>query len=157
MQPGPLLIHPARPRIYIGLFAMASLALFLLWVTVASDLGLLWRVTLLLASAVSAFGARQLARSGQVTLELTDTVLQEADSGAILARVDEIVGVDRGALAFKPSNGFLLRLEKRNSWAWVPGIWWRRGRLVGVGGVVSAHQARLVAETISMRIAARDA
>jgi len=157
MQTGPLFIHPARPRFLIGLFAIAALALFLLWAAVASDPGMLWRVTLLLASALSAYGAQKLARSGQVTLELTDTVLQETNGGPILARVDDIVGVDRGALAFKPSNGFLLHLGTRSSWTWVPGIWWRWGRMVGVGGVVSAHEAKLVAETISMRIAARDA
>ena len=71
----------------------------------------------------------------------------------VLAHLDEIKSVDRGAFAFKPSNGFLVVLKRRtHSRAWQPGVWWRLGGYIGVGGVIPSHQSRLVAETIQIRL-----
>jgi hypothetical protein len=41
----------------------------------------------------------------------------------VLARIDEIASLDRGTFAFKPSNGFLLRLSRKGTRVWRPGLW----------------------------------
>jgi hypothetical protein len=63
--------------------------------------------------------------------------------------------VERGAFAFKPSNGFLVRLDKPLGRGWAPGLWWRLGRLLGVGGVTSASQSKAMAEILSLELARR--
>jgi len=41
--------------------------------------------------------------------------------------------------------------------AWSPGMWWRMGRRVGIGGTVAAGPAKFMAEQIALRIATRTA
>jgi hypothetical protein len=64
--------------------------------------------------------------------------------------------VERGAFALKPSNGFTLVMKHKSPRAWAPGIWWRTGYRVGVGGVTAAGQSRFMAEQIALMIARRD-
>ena len=64
--------------------------------------------------------------------------------------------VDRGLFAFKPSNGFVVVLSQGGWRGWAPGLWWRLGRRLGVGGVTSAAQAKAMAEILSIEIARRD-
>ncbi|MEM8980716.1 MAG: hypothetical protein AAGD04_14610 [Pseudomonadota bacterium] len=80
-------------------------------------------------------------------IELTRDALRDAD-GQTIARIDDIVAVERGLFAFKPSNGFLLRLKSKESRSWKPGLWWRVSGRVGVGGVTSSGAARAMAEAI---------
>ena len=61
-----------------------------------------------------------------------------------------IASVDRGAFAFKPSNGFTVRLKSPAPRAWLPGLWWRLGRRVGVGGATPGKAARDMADVITI-------
>ena len=88
-------------------------------------------------------------------IELTSIRLRDT-AGRELARIDEIQGIDRGAFAFKPSNGFLLRLKTSRGRAWAPGLWWRIGPYVGVGGITPRNEAKAMAETIALLIADRE-
>ncbi len=146
---------PSRPRLVIAVAVLAALGLLLIEIAVTGSFGGISARLGLLAVASGAFLlAYTVWRTGRVSLELAAGTLRETGpEGRILARLEDIRGVDRGAFAFKPSNGFLLRLTTRGPAAWVPGLWWRRGRIVGVGGLVPAHQAKLVAEAISLELA----
>jgi hypothetical protein len=73
----------------------------------------------------------------------------------VLARIDDVVAVDRGMFAIKPSNGFMLKLKTPAPRAWHPGLWWRLGRRLAVGGVTPGSQTRPVADIISVMIAER--
>lgn len=77
------------------------------------------------------------------------------DAGNVLVMIDDIAGVDRGILAFKPSNGFVLTLKSKQPRSWAPGLWWRFGRYLGVGGAVSAGQTKFMAEQIAFLLAQR--
>lgn len=85
-----------------------------------------------------------------VTLILTADTLAD-DQGRILCRTQDIARVENGAFAFKPSNGFALRLTKPAPWGWAPGLWWRFGRRIGVGGVVSKAETKVMADAITQR------
>jgi hypothetical protein len=89
-------------------------------------------------------------------LVLTERELRDS-AGTVLARVEDMVSVDRGLFAFKPSNGFLLMTATRAERAWRPGLWWRFGRRIGVGGLAPARQTRAMAEIIATMIARRAA
>ena len=38
---------------------------------------------------------------------------------------------------------------------WEPGLWWRIGRRIGVGGVTPASQSKVMADLISARLVIR--
>jgi len=114
-----------------------------------------WQVFLLVFGVLVLWLADRMRRATAMTLRLTPDGIYDSD-GRELARMDQIVGVDRGAFAIKPSNGFVLRLTERPGRAWAPGLWWRIGRSVGVGGVTSANQTKFMAEMLSAMLAERE-
>lgn len=76
-------------------------------------------------------------------------------SGIVVCGIDDIASVDRGFFAFKPSNGFLIRLKESGDRHWSPGLWWRVKKRIGVGGVTSRRQAKEAADILSMLVAER--
>lgn len=89
-------------------------------------------------------------------IELTPTELRDGD-GTVIARVADIEALDRGVFAFKPSNGFLLRTAAgtQDGNVWRPGLWWRIGRRVGIGGMTPGSQTKFMSEIISAMMASR--
>lgn len=71
-------------------------------------------------------------------------------SGETVALMEDIAAVESGFFAFKPSNGFLIRLSTKHPRRWVPGLWWRVGRQAGVGGATNGKAARDMAEIIRL-------
>ena len=111
----------------------------------------LWLIVMLVFGCAMLVLAEAMRRATVRVLELTATELRD-DTGAVLALLSDVAQVERGAFAFKPSNGFTLVLKTKQPRAWAPGLWWRLGRRVGVGGVTSAGQAKFMAEQIALRI-----
>ena len=91
-------------------------------------------------------------RATGVALDLTREALRET-GGRVLTPIDNIARVDRGFFAFKPAAGFRLTLTDPMPAAYAPGLWWRRRRMVMVGGVTSRAQTKAVADLISIRLA----
>lgn len=133
----------------IALFALGVVVLGLAWNSAASPFG---RIVLAVIGGICLFQGERMRRAPDVTLQLTQDGLFQSD-GILLARLDEIKRIDRGALVIKPSNGFILILTETHKNAWLPGLWWRIGKRVGVGGVVSAGAAKFMAEQIALMVA----
>ncbi len=134
---------------YGAVFALGAM-LILLAIMQPPALG--WQIFLIVLGTGALVVAERLRRATLLGLELTETELRDT-SGAVLARLDQVTSVDRGAFAFKPSNGFVLRLSAQPGRAWAPGLWWRYGPRVGVGGVTPSGPAKFMAEQIALRIA----
>lgn len=148
-------VSPSIIRRYFGVGVLGILGLILIYVAFArppDNFGL--QVFLLGLGALILWGADTMRRASAVTLVLTHETLSDS-TGRVLTRVDEIVSVDRSFLAFKPSNGFLVRLRTRQPRTWVPGLWWRFGRRIGVGGVTSARETRFMAEILTALVVER--
>ena len=79
------------------------------------------------------------------------------DSGVELCALDEIETVERGFALFKPSGGFALLLNVEKPRGWSPGLWWRFGRRVGIGGATPGRSGRNMADAITMAITLRNA
>jgi hypothetical protein len=142
----------STPRRYIAVAMLVSLGTLLLWLAMAhppAEFGL--RLFLLGLGGVMLFFTTRLWQATERHLVLTEAGLFD-DTGRQLAAMDNIVSAERGFLAFKPSNGFVIRLKKAEGRAWAPGLWWRVGRRVGVGGVTGAAQSRVMAELLAMRL-----
>lgn len=141
-------------RRILGIGALWFLSLMVIYVAIATPPDLGWQIFLLVLGGGSIWIAELMRRATSVTLELTRDELRDS-AGVVLARMDEVTGLDRGMFAFKPSNGFLLRLNAKKPRAWRPGLWWSLGSRIGVGGMTPAHQAKFMAEIIATLLAER--
>jgi hypothetical protein len=150
-------LHPSAPRRVVGAGMLVALGGLLIWIAVRHPpADLIWLAFLLVVGAGTLWMAARLWQATSLGLELTTTELREAGGGGrVLARFDDILSVDRGPFAVKPTAGFALHLRSAGPRTWVPGLWWRVGRRVGVGGVTHRHEARLMAEIIAERLKAR--
>lgn len=114
-----------------------------------------WRVFLLAVGIGVLAVAEAMRRATGRALHLTREGLFDS-AGREVAAIGRIARVDRGIGALKPSNGFALELNARAPRAWAPGVWWRIGRRVGVGGVTSAAQAKAMADILALMLRERD-
>lgn len=147
-------IEATGPRRLLGSGMMGALGVILIYVAMVQPPEVLgWQVFLIVTGAAAIWTAERLWRATAARLELTRAVLRDS-SGETLVRLSEIRNLDRGMFAFKPSNGFILRLKTPHKGAWRPGLWWRFGRRIGVGGVTPGSQAKFMAEMIQGLLAA---
>ena len=132
-----------------------GLGALLFYVAIARPPSFVWLVFLLALGGAVLAVAEAMRRATRRELILTQQSLSD-DQGRVLALMSEVETVDRGAFAMKPSNGFTLVTKTRGARAWQPGLWWRSGRRIGVGGVTASGPAKFMAERIAMLLATRD-
>ncbi len=147
-----LQVSPGRR--WLGILMMAGLSIVLVYMASRVPFGAA-QIGVIAIALLILWAAHRQHQATQIALELTLTELR-VQGGSVLAKVDDMTRIDRGALAFKPSNGFLIHLRSRHPREWVPGVYWRARRRMGVGGVTSAGEAKYMAETIATLIATRD-
>ncbi|WP_299689680.1 hypothetical protein [uncultured Tateyamaria sp.] len=148
-------VHSSAGRRILGVGSIWVLAVLVLYVAVVNPPEPGWQVFLFVVGGGAIWMAEKMRRATSHAIELTRSELRDT-RGMVLAPVDQIVSVDRGMFAFKPSNGFLLKLSHKAPRSWHPGMWWRMGARIGVGGMTPGHQAKFMAEMISAMIAERD-
>ncbi len=147
-------IGPSPGRRWLGIGALFGLGVLLLTL-VFEPATALWRLFFLGLAILAFLAADRLRLATLDRIELTRTELR-TESGRRLASLSNIKGVERGALAFKPSNGFLVRLNEADGQGWAPGLWWKRGRSLGIGGVVAGGQSRAMAEILAALLQGHD-
>ncbi|MEQ6204092.1 hypothetical protein ABMC88_13665 [Sulfitobacter sp. HNIBRBA2951] len=148
-------VKASTGRRILGLGSLLLLGVLLVYIAVVQSPEIQWRLFLLVLGVAVLWLADRMRRATETQLELTETELRDSD-GTVIALVDEIEGMDRGFFAFKPSNGFLLRTKDKGENEWRPGLWWRLGRRIGVGGMTSAHQTKQMSEILAIIMAKRD-
>lgn len=150
-------LKPTPVRRALGIALLAALGAFLIWLFFLGD-GMEWAIRGFLGAAglIALFGAERMRQATRLSVELWPDGLRDS-AGRELAAMTAIRSVDRGAFAFKPSNGFLVRLDKTAPRGWAPGLWWRFGRSLGVGGVTNRDEAKLMADLLAQQLAERDA
>lgn len=144
-------ITPSGPRRFFATGVMATLGVLLellAFLRPPESAGL--QIMLVVFGLIALAGCVRMYRATGRGLVLTDEALMDTD-GTLVARLDQIESVERGIFAFKPSNGFVLRLKSAQPRVWAPGLWWRLGRRVGVGGVISGSEGRAMADLIAAR------
>ncbi|MBA85401.1 hypothetical protein ACSSNL_02625 [Thalassobius sp. S69A] len=146
----------SAPRRWLGVGTLGLLGGLLLYVAFAAPpQNLAWLGFLIAMGLGAVFLADRMRRATELSVHLTADGLQDS-AGQTIATLDNIARVDRGTFAFKPSNGFILRLTHKDTRQWRPGIWWRFGRRVGIGGVMPGAQTKIMAELLQAMIAQRD-
>ncbi|WP_095590051.1 hypothetical protein [Actibacterium ureilyticum] len=149
-------VSPSKIRRLFGLSVLLLLGGGVIYIALAQPPAeRLWQLFLLGFGGVVLWQAETFRRATLASVILTEAGLVSSD-GTVLAPMDQITGVDRGVFAMKPSNGFVVRLKSGGKSAWAPGLWWRLGRRVGVGGVTVAAQTKFMSEILIARLAERD-
>lgn len=150
-------VAPPPARRWFAVLTVATLGGVLIWLALAHPPAETWALVFLLGfGAASLYLAERLRRATEGVLTLTEAGLFD-QTGRVLAPAEAIRSVGRGVFAFKPSNGFVLSLDRSLGFAWEPGLWWRIGRRVGVGGVISSAEGRFMAEMAETLVTRRPA
>lgn len=100
------------------------------------------------------WGAFEMWRGTARSLRLTDAGLVDS-SGTEVAALERIIAVERGMISMKPSHGMVLRLSAGAPARWVPGLWWRLGARVGIGGLTAKNDTRRFGDALELRVAAQ--
>ncbi|APE44106.1 hypothetical protein BOO69_12335 [Sulfitobacter alexandrii] len=148
-------VQASAGRRILGIGCLLVLGVLLIYLAFATPPSLPWQAFLILVGAGALWCADAMRRATASRVELTPLVLRDAD-GTVIAQVDGISGIDRGFFAFKPSNGFLLKLDTPGGRAWRPGLWWRVGRRIGIGGMTPGSQTKFMSEVLSALLAQRN-
>ena len=143
----PPVLAPTGFRTTTGIAVMTALAALLLRSALAQQ-GIAQAVMIAAALAALAL-ALAMWRGRRDRLSWTDAGLTDA-AGRVIARRDGIARVDRNPMALKPSNGFTLHMTEPQARAWQPGLYWRIGQRVGVGGLTSPGVAKALADRIAL-------
>lgn len=142
-------------RRWLGIGILASIGIMVLYVALVTGPELKAQIFLIVVGLLSLGMADKMRRATVLWIELTETELRDS-SGYVITTVEDIASLDSGFLAFKPSNGFLIRTKTRQPRNWRPGLWWRMGRSIGVGGVTPGSQTKSMSQIIQMMVAKRD-
>lgn len=141
-------------RRIMGVSMLAVIGVTLLYVATATPPSMGWLAFLLAVGLGALWLAMRMWQATSHRIELTETELRCTD-GTVIAQVADIQTIDRGFFAFKPSNGFLIRTASPGSRVWLPGLWWRAGRRIGIGGVTPGSQTKTMSEILAAMIAQR--
>jgi hypothetical protein len=148
-------LDPSQPRRVMGVVVQVALGCVLISLALGFPREqMVLRLVLVALGGAVFFGTYLTWRATATGLVLTASGLRD-DGGRLLAEVSNVREVSRGAFALKPSHGFSLVLYRGMGFAWVPGLWWRIGKRVGIGGVTPSQPARFMAEVVSALIAER--
>jgi hypothetical protein len=148
-------LRPSGPRRLVGALVLGILGFLLVTLALRnSGAGFGLTLVLLAAGVALLWLVWRLWEATSHALILTPEALVSTD-GQVVARIADIASVDRGVFALKPAGGFSLALRQPGPRVWQPGLWWRAGRRIGIGGVTNRHQARHLADQIATLLAAR--
>ncbi|WP_333714318.1 hypothetical protein [Yoonia sp.] len=144
-------VAASKGRAVFSYGVLFGLGLLVLYTTVIQPPALGWMIFMLGFGVLMLWMAEKQRRASKLEILLTADEVIDSE-GRVLARVDDILRVSRGALAFKPSNGFTIVTRTPGPRVYIPGMWWRIGARVGVGGITGAGQTKFMAEQIALRI-----
>lgn len=148
-------MYPPPARRWIGISMLYGLgALLVLLGILRPPEDAVWTIFLICVGVIALWAGEKTRQSTALGLRLTEDGLWDT-GGRRIAAMEDIQEVDRGLFAFKPSNGFLIITESVQDNAWRPGLYWIIGRRIGIGGVVSRAQSKLMADTISLLLSER--
>lgn len=138
-------------RFQFAFLVQIALGLLLIYMAFISPAGIVAKALIVVMGVAMLFQANRLRASANREIWLTDAGIVTND-GLVLAEMDQVLNVSRGSFAMKPSNGFSVTLRDKHSALWVPGLWWRFGKQLGIGGVTGAGAAKFMAEQLALRI-----
>ena len=149
-------LYPSPTRRFLGIGMLLLLGGLLIYTGLAHPPDVLgWQAFLLGMGALCLWVSERMRHATSHGVELTKGGLRGSD-GEVIASIDEIHSVDRSLFVFKPSNGFVVRLKRSSSARWMPGLWWRMGKRIGIGGVTPGGGGKIMADMLAAMLKAED-
>ena len=148
-------VSASMGRRVLGITSLALLGAMLIYVCFTQPPEILGQFFLFLTGTAALWMADKMRSATSTVIVMTATELRDS-SGDLICLIEDIEGIDRGFFAFKPSNGFLLKTKSPGSRTWRPGLWWRAGRRIGIGGMTPGNQTKFMSEILAATIAHRD-
>ncbi|MEM6609343.1 MAG: hypothetical protein AAF689_12250 [Pseudomonadota bacterium] len=146
-------LTPTPARRATAAIAPGGLGGVILWLAVQQPAQSAPFLGLLLVIALVCLGLAYRAwRATATYLELTPEVLREA-TGRELCQLADVARVESSLLSWKPAGGFAVHLKTPAGRAWAPGLWWRLGRRVMVGGATNSGEAKAMADLMRIELA----
>ncbi len=137
-------------RRLFGVGMLGGLGIVLLYVAATSaDRGTVGLIGLLIFGGLILWASFRMYNATAETLTLTREGIFSS-TGQTICELENIASTDTGFFAFKPSNGFSILLKTPLKRGWCPGLWWRFGKRIGIGGVTSPGQGKAMSNMISM-------
>ena len=62
----------------------------------------------------------------------------------LICTIDDIKKIDVSPYTFKSANGFIILLKTKSSFKSIPGLYWRVGKRISIGGLVSKNESKLL-------------
>lgn len=147
-----LVLYPARSRRIMACGLMALVALMLIWSAIVDPISDMSSRALRVGfGALAAWAAFELWRITSHGLVLSLDALKDTD-GTELVKLSDIKSVQRGVFALKPSHGMLVKAHVKVSGRWRPGLYWRYGRTLGIGGMTPKATTKAFADALEMRV-----
>ncbi len=149
-------LYASPSRRFLGVGMLLILGALLVYTGLAHPPAVFgWQAFLLGMGLVCLWVAERMRQATSRGVELTEDGLRGSD-GEIIAAMDDIDSVDRSIFVFKPSNGFVVRLKRSGSARWMPGLWWRMGKRIGIGGVTPGGAGKIMADMLGAMLLKRD-
>ena len=67
---------------------------------------------------------------------------------SLIFKMDEIERIDVSPYTFKSANGFIILLKTKSSFKFIPGLYWRLGNRISIGGLVSKNESKFLSTTL---------
>ncbi len=146
-------LYPSKTRIILTVLVLAAVSAICAWLAAGGrPLAAGERALLAILAAVAALGAHAVWRSASTGLVLHGDRIA-ATGGSTVLWLADVARLERGVFAFKPANGVVVSLQRRGSFRWVPGLWWRIGARVGIGGMTPKARTKAFADMLEQRLA----
>ena len=68
--------------------------------------------------------------------------------GSVICKIDDIERIDVSPYTFKSANGFIVILKTKSSFKSIPGLYWRLGKRLSIGGLVSKNESKFLSQTL---------
>lgn len=164
--PPPATVHPSLPlaairrpetmrwTLLIGLFGLAAICGAIAYASIGESFA---TVVMMAGAGLALLVLGRALFFTEATKVVFDGARLIDDSGHVLCTLEDIDRVERGFALFKPSSGFVLTLKVPGARGWSPGLWWRYGRRIGVGGATPGRAGRYMADAITAAMAMKTA
>ena len=148
-------LEPSLGRRWFGAIALGILGVLLIAITLFQPPeGRVLKLLLPLIGVLFIWQSQWNLRVTKHGLYLTKEGLFDGQD-TLICPLYNMAEVERGVFAFKPSNGFLVRLHEPEPKGWAPGLYWRLGRRLGVGGATHPAQNKELAQALEVLIMER--
>jgi hypothetical protein len=135
-------------RIVIALIGLSVGGLIVYSAMTSASHSIIFKAALLLGGVITLLITLRTYQALGQSIFLTEQGLF-LDSGQKLVAIEEVESVNRSAFAFKPSNGFVIVTRQSGQTGWAPGLWWRVGRSLGIGGSTPPAEGKFMADKIN--------